>query len=111
MLRVSVETNARQVRFNKIKIFHNPPKGDGMEVVPSVKNLRFGGLCPDQVGLWRFRSLRWFRAIVSLVRVRCWFWSFRDRGGFVASRRWLVLSVGFARVSPAAVSRPKCPRP
>ena len=38
---------------------------------------------------------RRFRAIVSLVRVRRWFWSFRDRGGFVVSHRWFALGVGF----------------
>ena len=29
------------------------------------------------LGLWSFCYLRWFRAISSLVRVRCWFWTFR----------------------------------
>ena len=58
-------------------------------------NLRFGELCPGHVGFWRFRSLRRFRDIVTLVRTRYWFRSFRDRGGFVLSYRWLTLGVGF----------------
>ena len=76
-------------------ILTSAPICDRREVVPSVKNFRFGGLRPGQVGLWRFLSLRWFRAIVSLVRVRCWFWSFLDRGGCVVSYRWFALGVGF----------------
>ena len=69
------------------------------EVVPSAKNLRFGGgLCPGQVGLWRFRFLWRFRTVVSLVSVRCWFWSFRGHGGFVVSPHWFALGVGFVRV-------------
>ena len=79
------------------RIFHNPPEGDRRDVVPSVGNLRFGGLCPDQVAFWRFRYLRWYRAIVSLVRTKYWFISFRDRGGFVIPYRWLTLGVGFGR--------------
>ena len=31
-------------------VFHNPPKGDRREVVPSAGSLRFGGLCPEQEG-------------------------------------------------------------
>ena len=42
-------------------------------------NSRFGGIFMDQVGLRRFRFLRRFRAIISLVRAR---WRpLRDRGG------------------------------
>ena len=39
-------------------------KGDRRAVARSVKNLRFGGLFPGQVGLWRFRSVRLFCAVV-----------------------------------------------
>ena len=36
---------------NRHDIFHNPPKGDRREVVPSVGSLRFGwGLCQEKVG-------------------------------------------------------------
>ena len=84
---------------NAIEIFvgngllHNPPKGDRREVPPSVENLRVGWLCHGQVGLWLFRSLRRFRDIASLHRVRCWFWSFR-------SLRWFRVRCRFcARAS------------
>ena len=56
-------------------IFHNPPKGDRREVVPSVGNMRFGWICPDHGGFRRFRSLWLFRFILSLVDARCCFWA------------------------------------
>ena len=40
---------------------------------------------------------RWFRLILSLVRVMFWFWTFRFRGSFVLSYRWFVLGAGCGR--------------
>ena len=63
-------------------LLHNPPKGDRREVVPSVRSLKLGGLCPKQVG-FGVPLLRWFRdqnlapnfALYSNARNMC--------GGFV----------------------------
>ena len=62
-------------------IFHNPPEGDRMDVVPFFENGDLDGL--TLLGLWSFRFLQWFRVPLSLVRVRCWFWTFRLTVGSV----------------------------
>ena len=57
------------------------------EVVPSVGNLRFGGLCRDQVGLWRFPLC----------------------GGFVISYRYFALGVGLSALCGGFVSEIPAP--
>ena len=59
---------------NLSPIFHNPPKVIGVMLFPVCGNWDSVGLGPGQVVFLRFLSLRRFRPIASLLRVRwCFF--------------------------------------
>ena len=81
------------IKRNAVCIFHHAPKVIGRRLLLLWGTWDLGGFARTRC-LWRFRSLRGFRCIVSLLRVRCAFWSFRPFRRFRVQNlrvRYLVL--------------------